>query len=376
MRRIALVAGGTAGHVYPALALAYAYRQAVNGLEVIFFGTHRGFESQIVPQYGYPFQTIQAAPAMRVSFRGKLLALKRLFTEAIAARRLLKAANVQLVIGFGGFATPCVLLAARSLGLRTAIYEANVLPGRANRLAGYFVDRIYLNFEMTIRQFAHKQRIRLTGYPLRPEIISGGSDHYPPTSTADRPCRILVTGGSEGSPFLNQNVPDLIRQLAAQGLNVQVRHQTGDQAVQAVRDRYAQLGITGSVAAYFSDMAEAYRWADFAIACAGTGTLAELAYCGIPALIVPLATAADDHQLLNARKFAEISGALWIRESDWQISTLAPAIIPLVTQPDLWLAASRRMRDAQQAMPLDAASKIIADCEALMHDRWYQAIGR
>ncbi len=371
IRRVALVAGGTAGHVYPALALADAYRQAVNGLEVVFLGTDRGFETQLVPQYGYPLQTVRAAPAMRVSFSGKLLAAERLFTETLAARHLLKAAKVQLVIGFGGFATPCVLLAARSLGLHTAIYEANVLPGRANRLAGCFVDRIYLNFQIAARRFSHQQRIRLTGYPLRPEIIRASLHrHGPPPRAPDSACHILVTGGSEGSPFLNQNVPDLIGKMAAQGLHLQVRHQTGDQAVEAVRDRYAQQGISGSVSAYFSDMAEAYHWADFAITCAGTGTLAELAYCGIPALIVPLATAADDHQVFNARRFAEISGALWVRESDWRLNTLADAIISLVTQPDLWLAAARGMREAQRTMPLDAASKIIADCEALMQDRW------
>ena len=153
-RRIVLACGGTAGHVYPALALADAYREFDRAAEILFIGTPAGLESNLVPTRGYRLELIPGGPLAREPFRGKLRAIGGMGAGILAARRLLQKNNARLVIGFGGYATAGTLAAARSLGLRIAIHEANVEPGLTNRLLARLADRIYLAFDSTRTSFS------------------------------------------------------------------------------------------------------------------------------------------------------------------------------------------------------------------------------
>src|SRR5262245_39340661 len=163
-RRIAIVGGGTAGHVYPALAIADAYRRVCAPVDVLFIGTPVGFEGRLVPAYGYRLQTIRGTPLVGTGIQGKLRALGTLSVGMAQARRLLRAHGAQLVVGLGGYASVGVLLAAWSLGLRTVIHEANLVPGLANRLLGRLAHRVYLGFEAACWAFAPDRTV-ITGNP-------------------------------------------------------------------------------------------------------------------------------------------------------------------------------------------------------------------
>ncbi len=359
-RRVALAGCGSAGHVFPALAVADAYRES-SSADVIFFGTADGFEEQLVPRSGYRLVEILVSRFVGHTALEKARRL-RPFAAAIAdARHKLRELQVDSVIGFGEYCSVPTLLAARSLGIRTAIHESNTSAGRANKMLGRFVDHVYLGFEAARADFPSARTV-VIGNPVRSDVAAL---HNEPKVAPElsRPVRVLVTGGSQGSSFLNRRTPELLGGLAKH-LAVEVRHQTGgSQALKEVRAAYLASGIRASVTTFIDDMAAAYRWADFAISCAGAATLAELAIAGLPALLVPLASAARNHQLGNASAFGSTTGACWVTEEDWKTEELIEAVSRLLGDRDAWMRASDRLRSIARPQ---AAHDLAADHEPVM----------
>jgi UDP-N-acetylglucosamine--N-acetylmuramyl-(pentapeptide) pyrophosphoryl-undecaprenol N-acetylglucosamine transferase len=356
-----LVGGGTAGHVYPALAIAKAYQQDVASIEVLFFGTGDGFEAKLVPGYGYPLQVVRSRPLVGQSLLGKIRTVGSLGGAVMRARRMLIEAKPDLVIGFGGYASVPTMLAARSLGVPTAIHECNAVAGLANKMLGRIVDRVYLGFEAAAGQF-QAGRVLVTGNPVRPDVVALATRPHQPPSPGQF-ARILVTGGSQGSSFLNRYVPALLGRLAAGGLPVEILHQSGEADCGTVLQAYRDTGLKASVTPFVDDMADAYQWADFAIACSGAATLAELAIVGLPALLVPLSTAAKNHQVVNAAAFARMTGACWLSEDHWRPDALLGKIAPLFRNQAAWKEASEGVR--RFAKP-DASQILVADCEQII----------
>jgi UDP-N-acetylglucosamine--N-acetylmuramyl-(pentapeptide) pyrophosphoryl-undecaprenol N-acetylglucosamine transferase len=369
MRRVVLVTGGTAGHVYPALAIAEAYKQAVASIEVLFFGTGDGFEAQLIPRYSYPLRVVRSRPIVGESLLGKVRTVWGLAGAFMRARQMLIEAKSELVVGFGGYASVPTILAARSLGILTAIHECNVVPGLANKMLASFVDRIYLGFEAATGQF-QTGRVLVTGNPVRPDVGALASRPHDPSSS-ERPFRILVTGGSQGSPFLNRHVPSLLARLAADGASLEVLHQSGQADCGIVREAYRHNGLKASITPFVDDMAEAYQWADLAISCSGAATLAELAIAGLPVLLVPLSTAPKNHQASNAAAFAQMTGNCWLSEDHWEPDALREKITLLFGNQASWRDASERVR--RFAKP-DASQMMVADCEAIIEARRSEAL--
>ncbi len=364
--RVAVVGDGTAGHVYPALAIADAYRKFGDTVDWLVVGGPDGFAARLEPSHGYRLALVQSGPLFGVGVAGKLRTLWRLGVGVCQARRVLRAAETKLVIGVGGYASAAALLAAKSLRLATAIYEANAVPGLTNKLLGRFVDRIYLGSAAAGWGFP-AARTLVTGNPIPSRILAGGGRERVAPHGTGRPVHILVTGGSLGARFLNQQVPDLLARVAARGLSIEVRHQVGGFDPDQVRPAYAHAGIPAAVVPYIEDMTDAYGWADFAIARAGAGTLAELAVSGLPALLVPLPTAPGNHQITNALAFVDAGGGWCVQETDWQPAALTEQIVRIFSDVGVWTSASQGAR--RFATP-DAARTIAADCEALMKRRW------
>lgn len=360
VRRVALAAGGTAGHVAPALAVAAAYRALHPGVELTAIGSATGFEARLIAAHDLHLEGVPTAPLYGVSGAGRVRAIGRLLAGVRAARAVLRQRRVQLVLGFGGYASAGVVLAARSLGVRTAVHEANATPGLTNRLLARVVDRVLLGDAQAAPRFP-AARLVLTGTPLRPAVAAlAGEPHRAPAPGA---LRVLVCGGSQGSPFLNRRAPELAQALAAHGLVVSVRHQCGREDPAAVHAAYAALGLDAVVSPHLDDMPAAYRWADLALSCAGAATLAELAVAGLPALLVPLASAAEDHQSDNAAAYAAATGTPWVREAAWNAPALAAPIARQLQEPATWRAQQERVR--AHARP-DAAAAVVAACEALL----------
>jgi UDP-N-acetylglucosamine--N-acetylmuramyl-(pentapeptide) pyrophosphoryl-undecaprenol N-acetylglucosamine transferase len=365
-RRIAVVGDGTAGHVYPALAIAEAYKQSCGDVELLFVGTPKGFAAQLVQHHGYQLVLVQGGPLFGVGALGKLQTLWRLSKGVVQARYVLQATGIRLVIGVGGYATAATMLAAKSLGLCTAIHEANAVAGLTNTLLSRLVERVYLGFAAASAAFPEDRKL-VTGNPIRPKIAAIAREERIPPHGSSRPIHILVMGGSLGAPFLNQQIPDLLRRVIGRGLSIEVRHQVGGFDPGLVRAAYAHAGIPAAVIPYIDDMVDAYQWADFTIARAGAGTIAELAAAGVPSLLVPLPQAPGNHQVANALAFAQAGGGWWVQEKDWQPEVLTEQLVTLFSDVTLWVTASQRARHFTTP---DAAQMIVADCEEMMTGRW------
>jgi len=365
-RRIAIAVGGTAGHTYPGLALAENYAAASDRVEILIVGRESSLESRAARRGGYRFAAIAASPMLGERISGKARALANLGAGFVRARAILRAERIELAIGFGGYACAGTLLAARSLGLRTVVHEANVIPGLTTRILGGMADRVCVAFEEAGKKFP-AERTAVTGTPIRAEIIKLASKvHSAPGG--DRPARILVTGGSLGSAFLNERMPRLLELLLQTVPALEVLHQTGYQAgldePERVLAKYADRGVKARTTRYIEDMAEAYLWADFVISCAGANTLAELAVIGLPALIIPMRAVAHNHQFHTARVFSARTGTHWMAEEAWEPEKLAADIASMLRDREVWMAASNRMRSF--ATP-GAAGAVIACCEGLLN---------
>jgi UDP-N-acetylglucosamine--N-acetylmuramyl-(pentapeptide) pyrophosphoryl-undecaprenol N-acetylglucosamine transferase len=365
-RRLAIAAGGTGGHITAGLAIAEAYREAFADVSVSFIGTAYGLEGRLVPSAGYSLDVVAGTPVAGESPLGKTRAVWNMAVGAAQARRVLERRRSKLVIGFGGYASAGVLLAARSMGLRVAIQEANVVPGMANRLLSHLANRTYLGFG-DARQSIHGGKIRVTGNPVRSEISEIASRKPARRDSWDAASRVVVLGGSLGSRFLNREAPALLERIAGLGVALEVRHQTGEPDPGPVAQLYRNAGISASVDSFISDIADTYLWADFAITSAGALTLAELSASGIPALLIPLKGSAGDHQVANAKSFAAATGGWWVSEDTWDAGPLAERIASLLRGVENWESASKRVREF--ATP-DAARALVADCEELMSGRW------
>jgi UDP-N-acetylglucosamine--N-acetylmuramyl-(pentapeptide) pyrophosphoryl-undecaprenol N-acetylglucosamine transferase len=338
MRRIALAVGDTVGHVSPALALAREFRLLDGGAEIVFFGTADSLAHRALTGHGEAMIAVPGAPIRRAGARGLPRAVTETTRATIAARGVLHDERVRLVIGFGGFATGGVLVAARTLGLATAIHEANVEPGLANLLLRRLVHRVYTAFDTALPGGL------CIGLPIRASIAALASvDPVPPPG----PFRVLVTSGSRGIEFFTLRMPAVVRELERLHLNVEIEH----------------VGVTSFVA----DMAAAYARAHVVIARAGGSTIAELAAAGRPAILVPLGDSAADHQSANARIWAGAGAGLAVAESEWESSRVAEWLARVATTPDAWSACAHAAR--RLAHP-DAARQMAADCDAFMQGRW------
>ncbi len=328
---------------------------------MIFLGSRQGFEGRLVPERGYRLESIAAAPLFGVGMAAKVRALGVAALGTAQVRRILRREGTQLVLGLGGYASFGAVAAAATLGIPSVLHEANAVAGVANGVLGRFVDRVLLGFDSAAATFPRGKTL-VTGTPVRDEILGAGQQVVR-RGGPERPLRVLVSGGSTGSPFLNLRVPELLGRVRARGHAVTVRHQAGTDDVEATRAAYAQQGVPAVVVSYIDDMGEAYASADVAVVCAGGVTLAELAVVGVPAVIVPLASAALDHQVANARAFGEMSGARWYREVDWDPEAIATSLVDMIVSPGSWGAASARTRGLGRP---GAADAVVQACETLI----------
>jgi UDP-N-acetylglucosamine--N-acetylmuramyl-(pentapeptide) pyrophosphoryl-undecaprenol N-acetylglucosamine transferase len=343
--RIALACGGTAGDMLPAITVADGLPAS---LDPVLVGDATDLARRLAGESGHRLLATPAAPFARTTWRGKARSIGVTAAGAIAARRLLRREGVRLVVGFGGYASVPVGMAAWSLGIPLVLFEANAVPGTANRVLDRFADRVLVGTEVAVTAF--RTRTVLTGVPLRRDVlrVAARGPHAP--------LRVLVSGGSFGSPFLDVQVPALLARVVAAGHPIEVRHLGHSEPARAA---YAAVGIQASVAPYVSDMAAEYARADVAIVAAGATTLAELAAVGLPAIVVPLAAAARDHQTRNAHAFAAATGMPWCREGEWDVDRLAAHVITLATSPSAWEAAAAGVR--RLARP-DATDAVIRAC--------------
>ncbi len=314
-RTVLIMAGGTGGHVFPALAVAALLR--AQGWRVVWLGTRAGMEAQLAPQHGYALECLSFS-----AVRGKgplhftLLPFKLLIAFWQAARALFRV-RPDVALGLGGYAAFPGGMMAALFARPLVIHEQNAVAGLANRVLACLADRVLLGLPAA---FTHgtdrpipcgKVAAEWVGNPVRPEIAALPE---PTTRLADRtgPLRLLVVGGSLGAQALNEIVPQALALLPPDARPL-VRHQGGRGKLEALNNRYAAAGIQAHCVEFIADMAEAYAWADVVICRAGASTVAEIAAAGVAALFIPYPYAVDDHQTANARFLCD-AGAAWLMQ--------------------------------------------------------------
>lgn len=348
--RVLIMAGGTGGHVFPALAVAQRLREL--GARVDWLGTRRGLEADVVPAAGFPLHCISVGGLRGKGLATRLLAPFRLAVALAQSLRTLWACRPAVVLGMGGFASGPGGLAAWLLRRPLVIHEQNAVPGLTNRLLSHLA-RVVL--EAFPGSFPAARRARSVGNPLRAGI---GETQAPAQRLAGRgdPMRLLVVGGSLGARTLNNVVPEA---CAAAGLPLAIRHQCGRQHLQDAEAAYRAAGVAVDLATFIDDMGEAYRWADLVICRAGAMTIAELSAVGVASILVPFPYAVDDHQTRNAAYLSEPGAAIRVREADLTTGWLAAELRTLHGFP------ARRLAMADRAWRLarhDACQQVVDQC--------------
>jgi UDP-N-acetylglucosamine--N-acetylmuramyl-(pentapeptide) pyrophosphoryl-undecaprenol N-acetylglucosamine transferase len=332
-----IMAGGTGGHIFPALSVAEAVRAA--GWNVVWLGSRAGMEARIVPAKGYPMAWIRFS-----GLRGKgivpaaMLPLNLLIAFWHSARAIF-AHRPDVVLGMGGYVAFPGGMMASLFNRPLVIHEQNSVAGLVNRVLGRLADKVLAGFPDA---FGKLKGVEWTGNPVRAEIAAMAPPEARFAQRAGR-LRVLVVGGSQGAKALNDIVPQALATLPAATLP-EVIHQAGAAHLEAVRANYAAVDIAATVIPFIDDMAATYAQADLMICRAGASTIAELAAAGVPAVLVPFPYAVDDHQTHNARFLAERGGAVLIPQSELTPQRLGKLLAELTR--DKLLAMANAARDA------------------------------
>lgn len=308
--RTALVmAGGTGGHVMPALAVAEALR--ADGWRVVWLGTHAGMEAKLVPARGFDMAWVKVAGVRGKGLVTKLLLPFNLLHAFWQAARAIFRERPDVALGLGGYVAFPGGMMAVLLNKPLVIHEQNAVAGLTNKILARLADRVLLGLPLASPLTPRASGEEWVGNPVRPEIAALSA---PEQRLADRqgPLRLLVIGGSLGAAALNEMIPKALALLPAES-RPETRHQAGARHLDTLTANYAAAGVAVEPLAFIEDMAAAYAWADVLICRAGALTVAEVAAAGLPALFVPFPFAVDDHQTANAAFLAD-QGAAWLMQ--------------------------------------------------------------
>jgi UDP-N-acetylglucosamine--N-acetylmuramyl-(pentapeptide) pyrophosphoryl-undecaprenol N-acetylglucosamine transferase len=349
---ILIMAGGTGGHVFPALALARRLRE--QSLEVLWLGTTRGLEARVIPAEGIPIEHLSVGGLRGKGLLSWLAAPFRLAVALVQALAVMWRYRPLVVVGLGGFVTGPGGVAAWLTRRPLLIHEQNAIAGFTNRCLAHLARQVLEAFPGS---FGREVHARVIGNPVRADISA-----LPPPAArfAGRtgPVRILVIGGSQGATRLNAVVPFALKRLSG-WLAFDVRHQAGERWIDAGRASYAQAGVRADVRPFIEDMSEAYGWADLVICRAGALTVSELAAVGVGAILVPFPGAVDDHQARNAQYLVREGAAVLIPDRELTAERLAAELQRLCAGRGKLLAMAERAR--LLARPR-AADELAASC--------------
>jgi UDP-N-acetylglucosamine--N-acetylmuramyl-(pentapeptide) pyrophosphoryl-undecaprenol N-acetylglucosamine transferase len=336
-RPVIIMAGGTGGHVFPALALARLLRS--RSYDVVWLGTRRGLEARIVPANNLPIEWISVGGLRGKSITTLLAAPFRLSLALWQSLRVMWRHRPQVVVGLGGFVTGPGGIAAWLTRAPLVIHEQNAIAGFTNRRLAPLAREVLEAFP---NSFDAGTKARAIGNPVRQEIFAVPS---PAARFAQRsgPIRVLVVGGSLGAMKLNAVVPFAIARLSG-SITLDVRHQAGEKWVDSARKSYAEANVRADVRPFIDDMAEAYAWADLVICRAGALTISELAAAGVAAILVPFPAAVDDHQTHNARYLVSEGAAILIPDRELTAERLADELQKLCAGRGKLLAMADRAR--------------------------------
>ncbi len=352
-KRIIVMAGGTGGHVFPALAVAELLLE--NGWDVSWLGTKKGLESRVVSEQGIEIDWLSVAGVRGKGLWSKITAIFNLFKACYQATKVLLKRKPDVVLGMGGFVAGPGGLMAKLLGIPLIIHEQNRVPGTTNRLLSKLANQVLEGFPGSFNQ---QVKAKSTGNPLRKKfLIASKNQRQLPVSEV----KLLIVGGSQGAKILNEMVPDAIANLGGlieSQIKISIRHQTGETMSVEVKQHYKELSIKAEVNVFIQDMVDAYQWADLVVCRAGAMTVSEVAAMGIPAILIPLPSAIDDHQTANARYLSDAGAGVLLVQKDMNPKSLAECINRVLNE------LPKMSNAAKECALLDATQLVAEYCIA------------
>ncbi|MDK2742641.1 MAG: undecaprenyldiphospho-muramoylpentapeptide beta-N-acetylglucosaminyltransferase [Nitrospira sp. BO4] len=357
---IVIAAGGTGGHLYPAVALAREFLHRDSSTKILFVGTARGIETRVLAHEGFELALITAKPVMG---KGLLDIIRGVLSVPIGiwqSCEILRSRQANLVIGVGGYTSPSMLAAAVLKRVPRVILEPNAYPGLANKVVAPFAQRIFLAFESAGTSF-DSQKVRVVGTPIRQEFLAQSDLRDQATEQASR--HLLIFGGSQGARAINTAVMEGLSQLKNRFPGLSITHQTGEGDCERVSEAYRIQGVQATVVPFLYDMPAVLRTADLVVARAGAMTIAELTACGKAAILIPLPTAIYDHQMKNARAMEAAGGAIVLPQAELTGMKLSETIGAVLSDPQ---QLERMQRKSLEMRRIDAGKVIVSECYALM----------
>jgi len=359
-KTVMIMAGGTGGHVFPALAVADELKQ--QGYDIHWLGTAAGIEADVIPKAGYPLHCIEVT-GLRGKGRLTLLAAPFKILKAIfQALKFMRVVNPSAVLGLGGFATGPGGVAAKLLGIPLLIHEQNAFPGMTNRLLKPLANVVMQAFPNTFKGTKHLEKLFTTGNPVRADIVALDNAKKDNLGEKDGRLNVLVVGGSLGAVALNNAVMDALALTLEKNPDSSapsIWHQVGKRNIDSVQQAYAEKGLEGKarVVAFIDDMAEAYQWADLIVCRAGALTVSEVACAGKPAIFIPYPFAVDDHQTANAQVLVNAKAAEIKQQNELTAQWLADQWTMYTEQPQL----IERMALAAKSAAIANATDVVAE---------------
>lgn len=355
MSRLMVMAGGTGGHVMPALAVAQKLRD--RGVEISWMGNADGLEAKLVPAAGFQLEFINIRGLRKSGWRRKFAMPFMLVHACIQALGIIRRRQPDILLGMGGFVSGPGGLVAGLLGKPLLLHEQNAVAGMTNRWLSHLARRILSGFP----EAKGIRRATWVGNPVRDEIM----EISPPEKRLNHregPLRILIIGGSQGARVFNQELPKLLADKRFPQL--EVWHQSGEADFDLVSSAYRQQGISARVDAFIDEIAESYRWSDIVICRAGAMTVSEICAAGAVALFVPYPYAVNDHQTYNARYLTNAGASMVYEQSQFIQGAWIAQLIEMGERREMLIEMATKAR--QLARP-NAANDLADICEEFIH---------
>lgn len=360
-----ITGGGTGGHIYPALAIAQGLLKKVPGTDILYVGTTKGLEADIVPKSGLPFRTIDVEGLSRPISHRTFISLLKAAKGSLGGMSILRSFKPHVVVGTGGYVCGPLVLAAAVLGIPTLIHEQNAFPGLTNRILSRFTKQVCVTFEDSIKYFPRQRNISLTGLPVREEILMAERPaSLKNLGLAEDKLTVVITGGSRGARSLNYAMGEVYREYHTKE-NVQFYHITGQTGYKESLSYFEENKIDIQknprikIVPYLYEMEDALAAADLIIGRAGASFLSEIMVRGIPSILIPYPFAAGNHQEHNARAMEKRGAAQVVLDQDLKGGKLLAVLGTIINNTLLLKQMGKAAKEMGKENALDDIIKTI-----------------
>ena len=354
-KNILIMAGGTGGHVYPAIAVAEHLK--LKGFKLFWLGTNHGLEKKIVPNHGYPLFKISIVPIRGKGFLRLLSAPFLFIVSLFQALIIIVKIRPVVVLGMGGFVSGPGGIAAWLMHIPLLIHEQNSIAGLTNRLLAPFAFSIMTAFP---KVFKKSNKVIVTGNPTREDIREIPEPEKRYVNRDSKLLKVLVLGGSLGAKKLNEIIPETLRDFDSNYI-VRVKHQCGERHYASTQKKYKNYNICAEVFPFIEDLVSAYIWADIVICRAGASTISELTACGIASILIPFPFAVDGHQTKNAEYLTINGAAVLVEEEQLNTNQLKQILLIFFNTPELLIQMAIKARKLSTLDAADSVAKLCAE---------------